>query len=85
MRITLDIADDVLLAAKESARRDKTSMGAVISELARRSLLRSAEPAVSSASMAKHPLLSPGIRALPKRGGVLSNELIKKLRDDGGY
>ena len=85
MRTTLDIADDVLLAAKEAARREKSSVGAVISELARRSLLRSAEPAVSSTAKAEHPLLSLGIRSLPKRGGVLSNELINQLRDDGVY
>jgi hypothetical protein len=38
MRTTLDIDDDVLLAAKERARRERTSAGAVISELARRAL-----------------------------------------------
>lgn len=38
MRTTLDIEDDVLLAAKETARRDKLSIGAVISDLARRTL-----------------------------------------------
>jgi hypothetical protein len=75
MRTTLDIADDVLLSAKALARRDKTSVGAVISELARRSLLRSVE----------HPLLNLGIRPLPTRGGVVSNELINELLDDGGY
>lgn len=83
MRTTLDIADDVLMAAKESARRDKTSVGAVISELARRSLVRSAEPV--ALAKAEHPLLGLGIRPLPKRGGVVSNELINQLRDDGGY
>ena len=35
MRTTLDIADDVLLAAKELARRQKKPLGEVISELAR--------------------------------------------------
>ena len=36
MRTTLDIADDVLQAAKERARREKKTAGEVISELARR-------------------------------------------------
>ena len=36
MRTTLDIADDVLFAAKELARREKKPLGQVISELARR-------------------------------------------------
>lgn len=36
MRTTLDIEDDVLFAAREIARREKKSLGQVISELARR-------------------------------------------------
>jgi hypothetical protein len=35
MRTTLDIANDVLQAAKEHARREKKTVGEVISELAR--------------------------------------------------
>src|SRR6266496_4788753 len=38
MRTTLDIADDVLQAAKERARREKRTAGEVISELARSAL-----------------------------------------------
>jgi len=81
MRTTLDIDDDVLLAAKESARRGKTSLGAVISDLVRRSLLQ----ADQGAEPGKSPLNALGIRPLPKRGGVLSNEMINQLRDDGVY
>ena len=38
MRTTLNIADDVLLAAREIARVEKKPLGAVISELARRAV-----------------------------------------------
>ena len=38
MRTTLNIDEDVLRAAKEHARREKKTAGAVISELARRAL-----------------------------------------------
>ena len=38
MRSTLDIAEDVLQAAKERARREKKTTGEVISELARKAL-----------------------------------------------
>ncbi len=38
MRTTLDIADDVLHAAKERARREKKTAGEIISELARSAL-----------------------------------------------
>jgi hypothetical protein len=40
MRTTLDLDDDVLLAAKEHAQREKRSLGAVISDLAREALRR---------------------------------------------
>ena len=36
MRTTLDIDDDVLFAAKEIARREKKTIGKVVSEQARR-------------------------------------------------
>jgi hypothetical protein len=41
MRTTLDIPDDVLQAAKELARREKTSAGKIISDLARAALTAS--------------------------------------------
>ena len=83
MRTTLDIDDDVLLAAKETARRDKRSVGQVLSDLARRSLLGAeAAPTTRGAGQALERL---GIRPLPKRGGVVTNEMIDKLRDDGIY
>lgn len=38
MRTTLDIADDVLVVARELARAEGLSIGAVVSDLARRGL-----------------------------------------------
>lgn len=39
MRTTLDIDDDVVVAAKELASGERRSLGSVISELARRGLM----------------------------------------------
>ena len=80
MRTTLDIADDVLQAAKERARREKKTAGEVISELARSAL--NAQPAVrgSRSSKSVH-----GIRPFPKRGGIVTNDLIDGLREDDTY
>jgi hypothetical protein len=79
MRTTLDIADDVLHAAKERARRENKSAGEVISELARAALTtgsaRGAEPA-----KARH-----GFRPFPPRGGIVTNDLIDKLRGEDAY
>ena len=80
MRTTLDIDDDVLQAAKERARRDKKTTGEVISELA-----RSALTTPPQGPAARQPKAVNGFRPFPKRGGVVTNELIDKLREDDAY
>lgn len=76
MRTTVDVDDDVLLAVKERARREKRTAGAVLSELARQSLNgqhRRSDPLGSD----RH-----GFQPLPHRGPVVSNALIDRLRED---
>jgi len=80
MRTTLDIDDDVLQAAKERARRGKKTTGAVISELA-----RSALTTPPQGLPARQPKTLYGFRPFPKRGGVVTNERIDKLREDDAY
>ncbi len=80
MRTTLDIANDVLQAARERARREKTTIGEVISNLA-----RSALTAPPSEKGAQAPTVIYGFRPFPQRGGIVTNELIKNLRDDDVY
>jgi hypothetical protein len=80
MRTTLDIDDDVLQAAKERARHTGSTAGRVISELARRAL---SSPPVAKA--AKEPPPVYGFRPLPSRGGIVTNELIDRLREDDAY
>ena len=80
MRTTLDIDDDVLQAVKDLARRKKRTAGAVISELARQAL--GAAPADRTA---KAPQALHGFRPFPRRGGIVTNELIDKPREDDAY
>lgn len=80
MRTTLDIANDVLQAAKDRARREKKTTGEVISELARSALTAPPQTPVTRAPKALH-----GFRPFPKRGGLVTNELIDKLREDDVY
>lgn len=76
MRTTLDIDDDVLQAVKERARQAKTTTGRMLSELARRALTSSsAPPAV------EEPAAVYGFTPFAKRGGIVKNELIDRLRD----
>lgn len=79
MRTTLDIEKDVLFAVKDLARRQKRTAGEVISDLARRALTQ------APAAKAREPEALYGFRPLPRRGGVLSNELVNKLREDDVY
>lgn len=77
MRTTLNISDDVLMAVRERARREKRSVGEVISDLARSALLAS-----STAGEVAEGGAFYGFEPLPRRGSVVSNELIDALRED---
>ena len=81
MRTTLDIAEDVLYAAKDAARRERKSLGLVISDLARKGL----QPAQALDDASGSEVLNDfGIRPLPKNGTVVSNEVINRLREEQG-
>jgi hypothetical protein len=87
MRTTLDIADDVLLAAKEVAQREKRSAGAVLSDWARTALHWQPDAPRAAAPRARSPLARYGIEPLPApRGaaGKVTNALIDRLRDEEG-
>jgi hypothetical protein len=75
MRTTLDIAYDVLQAAKERAHLEQRTIGAVISDLARCAL----------ATRAPDRATPYGFRPFPKRGAIVTNSLINRLRDAGEY
>ena len=75
VRTTLTIDDDVLNAAKERAKRERRSVGEVLSDLAREGLTRSATP--SSRRRGSH-----GFHPLPHRGRPVTNTLIDDLRAD---
>jgi hypothetical protein len=79
MRTTLDIDEDVLRAAKELARRERKTAGAVISELTRRALTAPA------AARAREPKAYHGFRPFPRRGGIVTNERIDALREEDAY
>ncbi len=80
MRTTLDIADDVLQAAKERAKRERKTIGEIISELVRRALT-----APQASLSVKEPQVIYGLKPFARRGGIVTNELIDKLRDEDAY
>ena len=79
MRTTLDIADDVLQAAKERARREHKTAGEVVSELLRQAL--TAPPP----SKAREPRAVHGFKPFARRGDIVTNDLIDQLRHDDAY
>ena len=78
MRTTLNIDDDLLIAVKEVAKRESRSAGAVVSGLLRESLTRAGTGARQAMSEESVPEL--GFRPFPKRGAIVTNELIDRLR-----
>ena len=81
MRTTLDIADDVLQAAKERARREGKTAGEVLSELARVALTT----APVQARGVREPKAVYGFRAFASRGNIVTNQVIDQLREDDVY
>jgi hypothetical protein len=73
MRTTVDLEEDVLLAAKEIAKQRGNTLGQVLSDLARQALTRRAS--VST----KHGL--PLFPVQPD-AGVVTLELVNRLRDE---
>jgi len=74
MRTTLDIDDDVLFAAKAMAASENKSVGKVISELARRALIRT--------TPRREPEYRNGFRLLPRTGKLITAEFIDKLLEE---
>ncbi len=71
---TLSLDDDVLMAVKDRAWRERRSVGAVLSELARQAL---------TARQPEQPGEEfHGFRPLPPRGGPVSNATIDLLREN---
>ena len=73
MRTTLAIDDDVLTVAKAIAQQQHTSVGKVVSDLARRALRRP-----------KAPISRNGVPLLPvsDRQAVVTLEAVNSLRDE---
>lgn len=75
MRTTVNLDDDVLAVVRERARRERRSVGEVLSDLARQALTGREPAAPVEAEF-------HGFRPLPHRGRLVSNDLIDQLRED---
>ncbi len=93
MRTTLNIDADVLFAAKNIARRDKKTLGQVISECGR-AALQSPDVEQKAGKIKSRQAFSDkdqrfydlGFRTFPNREGVtgVTNELVNRIREEEG-
>jgi hypothetical protein len=92
MRTTLDIADDVLFAAKDFARRNQKTLGQTLSDLARRALQM---PECTTLTLPNGEVLEEDevdnrFRAMGfapfkhPQGRVVTNEMVNALREQEG-
>ena len=76
LRITLDIEDSLLQAVRELAAREGSTIGQVISRLARIGLRPTAH---SDATKVRN-----GVPLLPERGETIAGERVHELMDEEG-
>ena len=82
MRTTLALDDDVLMAVKDRARRERRTAGEVLSDLARQAL--TGQVATSPVTSSDAALARLGFHPLPHRGPVTTNEMVTRLREEIG-
>ncbi len=78
MRTTLDLDDEILLAAKELARQQQVAVGKIISRLVREALTGRA-----TSSSTDTPGVG-GFRPFPANGRLVTNSQVDALRDSEG-
>ncbi len=80
MRTTLNIDGDVLIAAKELAKRERRTTGDLVSVLMREALRARA----GSAREAPAQRSLYGFKPIPAGGSIVTNELVDQLREELG-
>ena len=81
MRTTVNLDEDVLIAVKELARKERVSAGRILSKLVREALAGRQSQVIPQKKDEKEV---GGFRPFPPRGVVVTNEQIENLRDREG-
>lgn len=81
MRTTLDIDEDVLVAAKEIARRQNLSAGQVMSQMLRKVLTGQSSASEDAGSGGQ---TVAGFRPFPAGRAVVTNDTVNRLREAEG-
>jgi len=83
MRTTLDLDEDVLVAAKELARQQNLSAGQVVSRLLRKTLTGQTANSTATQKGSKLPSVA-GFRPFPAGKAVVTNDTVNRLREADG-
>lgn len=84
MRTTLDIDEDVLMAAKELAKRQNLSAGQVVSQMLRKVLTGQVGQPAASDAVGSETRSVAGFRPFPAGRAVVTNEAVNRLREAEG-
>ena len=86
MRTTINVEDDVFFAAKAIAKETHSSVGAVLSEWARRGQqqTRASTESGAGALATLQPKIRNGIALLPECCVMVTSEQVYRLLDDAG-
>ncbi len=83
MRTTLDIDDDVLRAAKELARRERLSIGRIVSRVLRQGLTGQRLSIAPPLPEEQQQVALTGFRPFPA-GRLVTDEVVDRLREAEG-
>lgn len=85
MRTTLDIDEDVLDAAKALARAAHTTSGKIISDVMRRAIQQGMAYGDATPTLrAEEPVAAYGFVPLTSGGKIVTNDMVRTLRDETG-
>jgi hypothetical protein len=81
MRTTLDIDEDILMAAKSLARHRNLSAGQVVSQLLRKALTGEFSSSQPPAGLVSEGQTITGFRPFPAGKAIVTNDVVNNLRE----
>ena len=84
MRTTLDIDEDILMAAKTLARQRNLSAGQVVSQLLRKALTGEFSSSQPSGDLLSEGQTITGFRPFPAGKAIVTDDVVNNLRDIEG-
>jgi Family of unknown function (DUF6364) len=81
MRTTLDIDEDILMAAKALARHQNLSAGQIVSQLLRKALTGEFRSSQFSEDFISERQAITGFRPFPSGKAIVTNDVVNSLRE----